>query len=238
MRFAKDSLVISPERDVPLLRQVRNSGFVSHGQLFGFMEYAGIDHCRSSYNWRTRRLVSSGLLSVCDGKFGTGSAVYRITRLGLATLEHHGHFTTALHSSTEHLPHPSVVFHALELNTVHLALARNQLLAGWHSEVEIASFNSISRLPYQKDYDAVVDVWIGEKKTCFALEYERNLKSSGRYQRVRQALENEHRVSCVLYLTPASRYSCTCSTSSNPLVSIWRSRTLATSPDHCSTPRY
>jgi hypothetical protein len=201
MRYVKDSLVINPERDIPLLRQVRNSRFVSHGQLFEFMEYGAVDHCRSSFNWRTRRLVGSGLLSVCDGKFGTGSAVYRVTRLGLATLEHHGHFTTALHSSTEHLPHPSVVFHALELNSIHLALARNHLLAGWHSEVEIASFNSISRSPYQKDYDAVVDVWVGEKKACFALEYERSLKNSNRYQRVRQALECEQRVNCVLYLT-------------------------------------
>jgi len=38
MRYAKNSLVVSPERDIPLLHQVRNSRFVSHNQLFQFMQ--------------------------------------------------------------------------------------------------------------------------------------------------------------------------------------------------------
>ena len=33
MRYAKGGLVISAERDIPLLLQVRNSRFVSHAQL-------------------------------------------------------------------------------------------------------------------------------------------------------------------------------------------------------------
>jgi hypothetical protein len=201
MRYKKDSLVINPERDIPLLRQVRNSRFVSHQQLFDFMTFGGLDHCRSSFNWRTRRLLSYGHLSTCQGVFDAGSAVYRITREGLALLEHHGQFTTVLHSSTEHLPHPSQVLHSLQLNRIHLALAYKNLLAGWQSEVEIASFNTISPTPYQKDYDAIVGVWNGEKKSCFALEYERSLKSSKQYDRVRRALDCENRIGCVLYLT-------------------------------------
>lgn len=201
MRYAKNSLVINPERDIPLLRQVRNSRFVSHNQLFEFMQFGGLDHCRSSFNWRTRRLVKSGHLSVCEGVFGAGSGVYRITKEGLILLEHHGQFTTVLHSNSAHLPHPSQVLHSLELNRIQLALARQNLLAGWHSEVEIASFNSISRAPYQKDYDAIVDVWIDGKRACFAMEYERSLKSARQYERVRKALEYERQVACVLYLT-------------------------------------
>ena len=201
MRYAKNSLVVSPERDIPLLRQVRNSRFVSHNQLFQFMQYGGFDHCRSSFNWRTRRLVGSGHLSVCEGVFGAGSVVYRISKEGLLLLEHHDQFTTVLHSNTEHLPHSSQVFHSLELNAIHLALSQQNVLAGWHSEIEVASFNTISRSPYQKDYDAIVDVWIGDKRACFALEYERNLKSSRHYERIRRALELERQVGCVLYLT-------------------------------------
>jgi len=201
MRYAKNSLVVSPERDIPLLRQVRNSRFVSHNQLFGFMQYGGFDHCRSSFNWRTRRLLRSGHLSICTGVFGAGSVVYRISKEGLALLEHHGQFTTVLHSNTEHLPHPSQVFHSLELNAVHLALAQQNVLAGWHSEIEVASFNSISRSPYQKDYDAIVDVWISDRRACFALEYERSLKSSKHYERIRRALECERQIGCILYLT-------------------------------------
>ena len=201
MRYAKNSLVISPERDIPLLRQVRNSRFVSHNQLFDLMQYAGFDHCRSSFNWRTKRLLGSGHLSVCEGVFGRGSPVYRITKLGLLLLEHHGQFTTTLQSTSDHLPHPSQVFHSLELNTIQLALASQNLLAGWHSEIEVASFNTISRAPYQKDYDAIVDVWIDGKQACFALEYEHTLKSSRQYQRVRRALDCERQMGCVLYLT-------------------------------------
>jgi len=70
------------------LLQVRNSRFISHEQLFEFMQYRGIDHSRSSFNWRTRRLIGSGYLSVCERRSGTGSPVYRITKEGLALLEH------------------------------------------------------------------------------------------------------------------------------------------------------
>ena len=201
MRYAKNSVIIHPERDIALLRQVRNLRFVSHNQLFELMQHCGLDHCRSSFNWRIRRLVKSGHLSVCEGVFSAGSTVYRITREGLLMLEHHGHFTAILHSRTAHLPHTAQVLHALELNRIQLALAQQNLLAGWHSDVEIASFNAISNEPYQKDYDAIVDVWVGDKKACFALEYERSLKSAKQYARVRQALESERHLDCILYLT-------------------------------------
>ena len=42
MRYAKGGLVINAERDIPLLRQVRNSRFVSHQQLFDFMKFGGV----------------------------------------------------------------------------------------------------------------------------------------------------------------------------------------------------
>jgi hypothetical protein len=93
------------------------------------------------------------------------------------------------------------VFHALELNTIQLALAHKNQLASWQSEVEIASFNTISRSPYEKDYDAIVDVWVGDNRARFALEYERTLKSSKQYERVRAALQAERQIACILYLT-------------------------------------
>jgi len=201
MRYAKGSLVINAERDVPLLRQVRNSKFVSHHQLFEFMKLGGFDHSRNSFNWRLKRLLDSGHIGICQGVYGAGSAVYRVTKDGLLLLEHHGQFTAVLHSNTEHLPHISQVFHALELNAVQLALARANLLAGWQTELEIASFNTISRAPYQKDYDAIVDVWINDRTARFALEYERTLKSLKQYERIRTALEAEQQVEFVLYLT-------------------------------------
>ena len=110
MRYAKGGLVINPERDIPLLRQVRNSRFVSHNQLFELMKFGGSDRSRDSFNWRVRRLAKSGHISICGGIFCAGSAVYRITKEGIALLEHHGQFTTVLHSNTQHLPHSSQFF--------------------------------------------------------------------------------------------------------------------------------
>jgi hypothetical protein len=165
------------------------------------MKFGGSDRSRDSFNWRVRRLLKAGHVSICDGIFCAGSAVYRITKDGLVLLEHHGQFTTVLHSNTEHLPHASQVFHALELNTIQIALAHKNQLASWQSEVEIASFNTISRSPYEKDYDAIVDVWVGDNRARFALEYERTLKSSKQYERVRAALQAERQIACILYLT-------------------------------------
>jgi hypothetical protein len=201
MRYVKNSVVIQAERDIPLLRQVRNSKFASHSQLFELMRFGGSECSHDSFGWRVRRLLKAGFLSICEGAFGADSSVYRITREGIALLEHHGQFTTVLHSKTEHLPHASQVFHSLELNRIQLALASENLLANWQSEIEIASFNTISCAPYQKDYDAIVDVWIGEKTARFALEYERCLKSYRQYDRIRAALQAERQVGWVLFLT-------------------------------------
>ncbi len=202
MRYAKGSFVLNPERDVPLLRQVRNSKFVSHIQLFEYMKLAGSDHSRNSFNWRLKRLVSSGHVNICSNVVGVGCAVYQITRAGIALLEHHGEYTTVIHSRTEHLPHISQAFHALELNAVQLALARQNLLAGWLSEVEVASFNSIAVNPFAKDYDALVDVWIGNETKRFAIEYERTPKNQRDYRMIQDALQAETQVNCILYLTP------------------------------------
>jgi hypothetical protein len=116
-------------------------------------------------------------------------------------LEYHGQFTTVMHSKTEHLPHISQVFHSLELNRIQLALASQNLLSNWQSEIEVASFNTISSSPYRKDYDAIVEVWIGDQKAQFALEYEGSLKSCRQYDRIRDALHAERQVGCILYLT-------------------------------------
>jgi len=201
MRSAKNSLVIHAERDIPLLRQVRNSKFVSHDQLYELQRFSGSERSRDSFGWRVRRIVKAGLVEICEGPFE--SPVYRITHAGLALLEHHGQFTTVLHSNTAHLPHPSQAFHSLELNQIRLALVRENVLANWQTEIEVASFNTISCSPFQKDYDAIVDVWIGDRKRRFALEYERTLKSYRRYASIRASLEAEREVSCILYLTGA-----------------------------------
>src|SRR6202020_2205094 len=143
MRYAKGGLVINPERDIPLLRQVRNSRFVSHNQLFELMKFGGSDRSRDSFNWGVRRLAKSGHVSICGGIFCAGSAVYRITKEGIALLDHPGKFTSVVQSDTEHLPCCAQICHARELSAIQLALAHKNLLASWQSEVEVAAFNTI-----------------------------------------------------------------------------------------------
>jgi hypothetical protein len=201
MRYAKGTVAVSLARDIPLLAQVRNSKFITHQQLFEVVQAGRFECSRPSFNWRMKRLLQSNHVSICEGNFGTGAAVYRITKDGLEQLENHGQFAVTLNSRTQHLPHLSQAHHALELNAIRLALVRADLLAGWQSDVETASSNTISPGPLKKDYDAIVDVWNGGQIARFALEYERTLKSARQYEKVRGALENENQVGCVLYLT-------------------------------------
>ena len=199
MRYVKDSFVITMEGDIPLLRHVRNCRFVGHQQLFELLQNDGAISSRRTFNWRIQRLLRTRHIQRAQMVW-QGSPVYSITPTGLLELESQGEFAIALHSRTRRMPDPTQVFHALELNALRLTLARTGLLVCWQSELEISSSNMVSGI-YQKDYDAIVKVWLGNEVREFALEYERSLKSARQYEKVRAALEGERRVSRVLYLT-------------------------------------
>src|SRR5258708_25578144 len=124
MRYAKGSLVINAERDVPLLRQVRNSKFVSHHQLFEFMKLGGFDHSRNSFNWRVRRLLDSGHIGVCQRVCGAGSTVYHVTKDGIMLLEYYGQFTAVFQLPTRRLLPPSQVLSPLPIKPVQFAPVR------------------------------------------------------------------------------------------------------------------
>lgn len=199
MIYRKGSPVISPTADIPLLRHLRNSKFVSHRQLFAFMQYDGLISSPEAFRWRLNRLVKSGHIKVLEGLNWQGSTIYSITPTALMELESCGEFAIGLNSRTRHMPHRLEVFHALELNNIRLAMTRSSLLAGWQSEIEIESRNLVSGT-YQKDYDAVVRLRRADGEQEFALEYERSLKSAADYARIRAALESEQHVPAILYL--------------------------------------
>ena len=201
MRYPKGSVVVTRSGDIPLLRLVRNCRFVSHQQLFELLQHDGVESSRGSFNWRIRRLLKAGRIERVNDVLCDGYAVYTINQNGLVELESQNEFAIALHSGTHQMPDRAQVFHALELNAIRLSLVRSALLVNWQSEVEISSWNMVSSAPYQKDYDAIVKVWVGDELREFALEYEHSLKNTKQYERVRAALEAERRVSSVLYLT-------------------------------------
>ena len=97
---------------------------------------------------------------------------------------------------------PRAIYHAIELNEIHLALKRSQQLVRWMAESEIHSRNELAEDRYCKDYDAVVTVRneIGER--TFALEYERSPKARKEYLNIGADIEAERAVDRFLYLVP------------------------------------
>ena len=200
MRYLKGTFIITRERDIPLLRHVRNCRFVAHPQLLELLQYDAAAPCRNTYNWRVQRLLRTGHIQRVESESWRGTPVYTITPKGLIELESHGEFAVGLNSRTRRMPDSHQVFHSLELNAIRLCLARNRLLVNWQSEVELSSINMVSSAPYQKDYDAIVKIWIGREVREFALEYERSLKNTRQYETIREALAAERQIECILYL--------------------------------------
>jgi len=88
--------------------------------------------------------------------------------------------------------------------------------------------------PLNKDYDAIVDVWSEQKMARFALEYERTLKNSRQYERVRRNLERDQSIGCVLYLTAGDDMPCTSPMSCRVFPSDWPSPLLSPFASSCS----
>jgi len=91
-------------------------------------------------------------------------------------------------------------FHSIELNELHLALVRQNLLDEWMPEIEIRSRNELTNQGHAKDYDAIVTLRFGSSRPRFALEYERSPKTSRQYDGIRKATDRETRVDEILYL--------------------------------------
>lgn len=199
MRYPKGSVVITDSGDIPLLREVRNSKYVTRRQLFELLNHEGQLH-QPTYNQRVERLLKGGYLGTVPGLFWQGSAVHSIARKGLLELESRGEVNLVLHSGARHKPNITRAYHALELNEIRLALARSSLLACWQSGLEIASSNLVSA-SFQYDYDAVVSMWLDDRIFKFAVQYERSLGPAKRYAEIREAIAVERSVAGVLYLT-------------------------------------
>lgn len=199
MTYQKGSIVITDGSDIPLLREVRNSRFVTRIQLFELLNHEGQLDQRADHR-RVERLLKGGYLRTFSGLFWRGSAVYSIARKGLLELEGRGEANLVLHSGAPDRSNVMRAYHCLELNEIRLALAHSSLLADWKSGLEIASGNMVSA-SFQHDYDAVVSMWAGDRIFKFALEYERSLGSARKYKEIREAIAAERSVAGILYLT-------------------------------------
>lgn len=203
MRYEKGSISISPQRDVPLLQQVLRSGFVTAHQLFQFMQLSQCECSQPAFLHRVRRLVAHGLIGKEKGGSRGGEPVYSITTEGAKFLVDLGEFYSG---RKEAAPHGCA--HWLDINKVHLALWKSELLVRWIPASEICSQNDLTHFRYAKDYDAVVAVRCSGAEARFAFEYERTPKTVKQYQDICDSIDHDMHVDTVLYLT--SNYHLLC----------------------------
>src|SRR5438309_12106441 len=118
MRYQRGSISISTGQDVPLLRQVLQSQFITHDQLFEFMRLGCYELKRHSFNWRVRRLVENGFLRLHSVGH---SYLYSIASAGssfLAVTEDYCRVLQRRRQSDNADWHN----HSLDLNELHLGL--------------------------------------------------------------------------------------------------------------------
>lgn len=200
MRYWKGSIVLSPTQDHPLLRQVLRSTFVTHRQLYDFMQLEHSTPSRCSFSNRVLRLVRHNYLFRNEGPFKTDGPVYSISEIGALEVIGLGECYTGSLRRTNNGLLPQAVYHAYDLNEIQLALKRSALLTGWTSDTEIRSQNELGRQGYCKDYDAVVTVRVDGRERKFALEYERTPKTRRDYLRICSEIDRERLVDRFLYL--------------------------------------
>lgn len=201
MRYRKGGIDLKSSQDTILLQTILRSRHVSHEQLWQFMQYKAREHRRRVFNWRLKRLFDHEL--VVRRSTPERSWVYSISPDGAEHLVGVGESAALLVTGGLVELDDRTVQHSLGLNEIHLALLRAEVLTAWQSELEIRSLNEFTRYGFPKDYDAVVHAERGGRQYRFALEYERSAKTPDRYANVRQAVEKESELDCVVYLVPA-----------------------------------
>jgi hypothetical protein len=200
MRYPTGSIQLNQSRDLPLLRQILRSEFVTQSQLFEFMQLGHYERSRNSFHWRMRRLVGRGLVLRRTLVAGTGDAVYSIASDAAALLQSLGEYCLVGCSRGGAENATRNALHAIVLNDIQLSALRAGLLVRWMGPMEIRSQNELTAFGFAKDYDAIVTVRtdIGERR--FALEYERTPKSAKRYRAIAACVSQEVHVNRLLYL--------------------------------------
>ena len=202
MSYPKGEICINPQRDIPLLALVRDSRFITRSQAFELLKPGSAEYSPKSFNWRFRRLLAMNYLERVAGNFGKGREVYRITSEGLSQVEGYCGCNLVFNSKTKQSKNTPLVQHALALTDIRVALTKAKILSGWKTDLDMASLNMSTGNAFQKNYDAVVEVWLEDKTSArFGLEYERTLKGLRHYKKIKEVIEGEDRLGCVLYLT-------------------------------------
>jgi hypothetical protein len=201
MRYFKGAIALSPTQDLPLLRQVLNSKYVTQTQLWQFMRHSGYELSRGSFWWRVKRLADHGFIARHVLPMVDSDPILAIASSGLVYLvESLGTPYSGPEKGPEVRADGIGVAHALGVNAVHLDLLRSRALVSWENEMEIRCRNELTAGKYAKDYDAIVTLALGGRQLRFALEYERTPKTQAEYDHIVSILETERNLDRVLYL--------------------------------------
>jgi hypothetical protein len=200
MRYPKGSIQLNQSRDLPLLRQILRSEYVTHSQLFEFMRLNHYERSRMSFDWRIRRLVDRELVRRQTTPGCTGEFVYSVASSAAVLLQGMGEYCLVGRDRFNGKEAERNVPHAIGLNEIHLSVLRAGVLVRWIGSMEIRSQNQLTAFGFAKDYDAIVTVRTEGGEQRFALEYERSPKTIKYYRHVAASLSGEAHVPQVLYL--------------------------------------
>lgn len=200
MRYSRGSIQLNESRDIPLLRQILRSEFVTQSQLFEFMHLNHHEHSRKSFEWRLRRLTVRDLVRRQMYRSYARDFVYSVAATAALLLQGTGEYCLVGRGRFQGKEAERSVLHAIGLNEIHLSLLRTRLLVRWTAAIEVRSQNELTRFGFAKDYDAVVSVRTEAEEQRFALEYERSPKTIKDYRDIAAILNRDAHVNCVLYL--------------------------------------
>src|SRR5437868_3496027 len=154
MRYSKGTIALSQTQDLPLLRQVMYSKYVTQTQLWQFMRQSGYELSRGSFWWRVKRLEDHGFIARHSLPMAHRDPIFAIASSGLVYLVEN---VGTPYNGPEAGPDIRVdgvgVAHALGVNEVHLDLLRSRALVSWENEMEIRCRNEVADTKYAKDYD-------------------------------------------------------------------------------------
>jgi len=200
MRYPKGSIQLNPSRDLPLLRQILHSEFITRSQLFEFMQLNGYERSRNSLDWRMRRLIQRGLVTQQGTTAGTRDVVYSLADDTAELLQSMGEYCLSGRGRPSDKNSNQSILHAVGINDIHLSLIRSRLLVRWTSTMQVRSQNELTDYGFAKDYDAVVTVRTDIGEYRFALEYERTPKAMKYYRAIAASVSKEIHLGRVLYL--------------------------------------
>lgn len=200
MRYPKGSIQLNQSRDLPVLRQMLRSEFVTHSQLFEFSQLNQYERSRNSFGWRMRRLVGRGLVLRQTLTAGTGETVYSLAGTAAELLQSMGEYCLIGRGRPDAEKLSSNALHAIGLNEIHLSALRAGILVRWMAAMEIRSQNELTAFGFAKDYDAIATVRTDQGERKFALEYERSPKSAKCYRAIAAGMQQEVHVNRLLYL--------------------------------------